>query len=105
MGATIEGKGRVWAKDHDGWTSYTIGVSSKAQDGTWINAYQPIRFKKGVKVDNGTDINYKGFATVVKGKEKNFVIWQITEYRLAGDDTARPTEDNFTALTTDDIPF
>ena len=56
MAIKIEGKGRVWAKEHEGWTSYTIGISNKNQDGTWINAYQQVRFRKNVKVPNGTDI-------------------------------------------------
>ena len=29
MFVNIEGKGRVFAKERDGWTSYTLGVSSK----------------------------------------------------------------------------
>ena len=66
MAIKIEGKGRVWAKDHDGWTSYTIGISNKTQDGTWINAYQQVRFRKNEKVPNGTDIEFVAFPTVKK---------------------------------------
>lgn len=101
----IEGKGRIFAKEREGWTWYTIGISSKTQDGTWINAYQPVRFRKGEKVPNGTDIEFVGFPTVMKGKEYNSVLWQITEYRSVGDEMAIPDDKGYTALTNDDIPF
>ena len=88
VGANIEGKAKVWANVHDGgWTTYKIGVSNKTQDGNWINAYQPVRFRKGVVIENGTEINYKAFATVSQGKEHNFVIWQITEFSIVENET------------------
>jgi len=99
----IEGKGRVFAKEHDGWTSYTIGVSSKDKEGNWQNAYQPVRFKKGQGVPNGTDIEFKAFPTVMKGKEYNSVLWQITEFHVVGEIAAQEPE--FTAISNDDIPF
>lgn len=110
MGATIQGKGRVFAKEHEGWTSYSLGISSKGKEGNWVNAYQPIRFKKGEGVPNGTEIEYTAFATVkermVEGQTRNYVLWQILEYSIAGDITARPSAgDSFSALTQDDIPF
>lgn len=106
MGATIEGKAKVWTKEHDGWTSYTISVSSKDQNGNWVNAYQPVRFKKGTPpIENGTEINYKGFATVSKGKEHNYVLWQITEFSFVGNEMARPSEPSYSQLTENDIPF
>lgn len=106
MGATIEGKAKVWSKEHDGWTSYTVSVSSKDQNGNWVNAYQPVRFKKGTpKIENGTEINYKGFATVMKGKEHNYVMWQITEFTFAGNETSFVPEPSFGQLTENDIPF
>lgn len=106
MAIKIEGKGRVWSKEHDGWTSYTIGISNKNQDGTWINAYQQVRFRKNVKVPNGTDIEFVAFPTVKKGDPYNTVLWQITEYRNVGNEMAAPSpEESYTALTNDDIPF
>ena len=100
----------MFAKEHDGWTSYTLGISSKTQDDKWINAYQPIRFKKDVTVANGTDIDYRAFPVVkervVDGQNRNYIIWQILEFRISGDDMAAPqAEDSYTALTNDDIPF
>lgn len=106
MGATIEGKAKVWAKDHDWGTTYTIGVSSKDQNGNWVNAYQPVRFRKDTpKIESGTEINYKAFATVAKGKEYPYVLWQITEYTFVGNEAAVPNESNFSPLSDNDIPF
>lgn len=110
MGADVSGRGRVFVKEHGEWKSYTLGISSKKPDGTWVSAYQPIRFKKGIEVENKTDIEYKGFATAkewtVDGKNRNYVIWQILEFRKAGDDMASPSiDEEYTKLTNDDIPF
>ena len=33
---------------------YTVGVSNKKQDGTHENAYFPIQFNKGVKLEDKT---------------------------------------------------
>jgi hypothetical protein len=110
MGITIEGEGMVFAKEHDNWASYTMGISSKTAEGNWINAYVPVRFRKGEKVDNKTKINFRAFPTVkenvVDGQNRNYIIWQILEWRIAGDDMSSGTPDaNFTALQQDDIPF
>lgn len=111
MGTKIEGKGRVFAKEHDGWTSYTLGISSKKQDGTWAKAYQPIRFKKDdVPPPNATDIDYVAFPVVkertVDGQNRNYIVWQILNFSVVNE---MPTEfaepANFTALETGDIPF
>ena len=104
MGTIIEGKAKVWAKDFGERRVYRISVSSKDQQGEWQNAYQPVRFKKGVRVENGAEIDFRAFATVSIGKEKNSVIWQITEFRTAGDDMAGSSA-GFEALTDDDMPF
>lgn len=111
MGATIEGKGRVFAKEHDGWKSYTLGISSKNTDGKWVNAYQPVRFRKNDMLpDNGADIEYKAFPVVkertIEGKNRNYVVWQILEWKTAVADPeviAEPT--GFTALEEGDITF
>ena len=109
MGATIEGKGRVFAKEHEGWTSYTLGISSKDKDGKWVNAYQPIRFKSGEGVPNNTQIEYKAFPVVkartVDGQNRNYIVWQILEYHVEGEMPDYPAEAGFTALEGEEIPF
>ena len=110
MGATIEGKGRVFAKEHEGWTSYTLGISSKDKDGKWVNAYQPIRFKTGEGVPNNTQIEYKAFPVVkaraVDGQNRNYIVWQILEYHVEGELPEYPADPvGFGTLEGGDIPF
>lgn len=106
MGTQIEGKARIWAKDFGERTAYSISVMTKTQEGERVYAYQPVRFRKGESVENGTEINFRAFATVSIGKEKNSVIWQITEYNLVGNEMASPSvDDSYSKLTNDDIPF
>ena len=99
----IEGKGRVFAKKYENWTAYSIGIYTKDQEGHYVNGYQAIRLRKGESIPNGSYINFKAFPTVVKGKEKNIVIWQITEFTVEGEMPV--PADGFTALQNDDIPF
>lgn len=47
---------RVWRKDFNGKTFYNFLVSQKEYDGTESKYYIPISFKKGISVDNETDI-------------------------------------------------
>ena len=105
-GATIEGTGKVFAFDNGTWKSYSIGVSAKDKDGNYINGYQPVRFKKGQDVPDRSVISYKAFPTVVNGKDKPFVIWQVLEYTIEGDMMSTRTDPGgFTSLQNDDIPF
>ena len=111
MGAKIEGKGRVFAKEHDGWTSFTLGISSKTTDGKWVNAYQPIRFRKNDMLPkSGTDIEYTAFPVAkertIEGQNRNYVVWQILSWKTAVEEPeviADPS--GFTALDSEDIPF
>lgn len=56
-------KYRVFRKDYNGQTFYNIQVSQKQYDGTTKKYYVPITFKKGVEVQNETDI------VILKGME------------------------------------
>ena len=107
MGATIEGKAKVWVKDHEWGKTYTISIASKDKDGNWVNVRQPLRFKKDMKIlpENGAEINFKGFATTGGGKENPYVLWQITEFTFVGNEVAQPSEPSFSQLTENDIPF
>ena len=110
MKAKIEGNGRVFAKEHEGWTSYTLGVSSKDKEGKWVNAYQPIRFKKDdVPPANLTDITFVAFPVVrertIEGQNRNYIVWQILSFTVEEPVTEPVAEPPFTALESGDIPF
>ena len=49
-------KYRIWRKDYNGQTFYNILVEQKQYDNTKKKYYIPVTFKKGVSVDNETDI-------------------------------------------------
>lgn len=49
-------KYRIWRKDFNGQTFYNILVTQKEYDNTESKYYIPVTFKKGVSVDNQTDI-------------------------------------------------
>lgn len=105
MRVTIEGTAIVWANEYNGKRFYNVSVGSKNQEGVWENARQPVRFKKDVRVTNGTEITFKAFPTTAKGKDGNFVLWQITEFTAAGTEEPMNVESQYSALTNDDIPF
>lgn len=52
-------KYRIWRKDYNGSIFYNIKVEQKQYDNTKKNYYIPVTFKKGVSVDNETDIIIK----------------------------------------------
>lgn len=111
MSITIKGEGMVFAKDRGEWTSYTMGISSKNQEGKWVNAYVPVRFRKGESVANKTKIKFKAFPVVkeyaVEGQNRNYIIWQILDFAEAGEEPQEEPlmHESFTELSEEDIPF
>lgn len=110
-GGNISGRWRLFANEHEGWTSYKVGISSKNKDGKWVNAYQPVRFKKGEEPKTHEPIDIlieKGFPTAaertVDGQNRNYVLWQILEYSIISKEPEFVSE-GFTALDSGDIPF
>ena len=55
--SSFSGEVMVFAKEYNGRTFYSIGLSKKLQDGTYENGYMDVVFKKGVEVPNKTKIN------------------------------------------------
>jgi len=49
-------KYRIWRKDFNGKTFYNICITQKNYDNTETKFYVPVTFKKGISVDNMTDI-------------------------------------------------
>lgn len=49
----------IFRKDYEDRTVYTMGMSKKKQDGTYDKAYIPVNFKKGVELENQTNIYIK----------------------------------------------
>lgn len=104
----VTGKAKVFAKEIEGssgsFTAYSIGIGSKEQDGTWINAYLPARFRKGVEVPNNTTIDIKeAFLTVQKGNDYNRPMLMVMEFEAMP--TGQQMGSGFRAVSEDDVPF
>lgn len=99
MSLRITGENYVW-KNEKG--NYSMSVSNKQMDGSWINASIPVQFKKGVELENKTKINITdAFLTFWKGQDgkANFKI-MVLEFSQVGD--AKEENTNFSS---DDLPF
>lgn len=105
----VNGETIIFRNAHDGkdgtWYTYSTGVSSKRQDGTYVNAYLDVRFRKGVTVEHKAKINIKdGFITVREftvngGDTQKKIELMVLDFENAENNTG------FSALTTDDVPF
>lgn len=105
----ISGEATIFRNEHEGkngaWYSYSTGVSSKRQDGSYINAYLPVRFRKNVVVENKSKIDIKeAFLTAREytsnGQERKIIELMVLEFDMVD---AEPT--GFSALTEEDVPF
>lgn len=87
--------------------NYSVGVSSKNQNGEWVNGYVPVRFKKGVTVANKAKIKINNaFYTVMKNGDKTYVSLMITDF----DDLSEGTNSNdgfidMSNIKDEDLPF
>ena len=85
----------IFRKDYDNRTVYTMGISKKKQDGTYENAYMPVQFKKGVELENKTNIYIKdAWITFFKTKDGKAIFYifindfntvheEVNEYKQA----------------------
>ena len=117
MGLTVttDDKGvKVFANEKEGpngkFTLYSIGVSSKNKDGSWVNGYRPCRFKKGVSVANKTKIKINSaFFCSSKGGDKVYVSLMITNFDvLEPGETASEDAESFMKIPDnidEEVPF
>lgn len=113
---TTDDKGiKVWRSDRFERPTYAVQVSKKEGDG-WINHYQPVRFRQGVEIANGTVIHIRdAFPTLdtwtKDGQEFKKQVWMILDFDTEGQTVSRPRPveaeelpDSFAAAE-DEIPF
>lgn len=72
----------IFRRDYEDRTIYTMGLSKKKQDGTYEKAYIPVQFKKGVEIENQTNIYIKdAWLTFYKTKDLRTIFYVfINEY-------------------------
>lgn len=73
-----ENKAKIWRRDiqsrNGEFYRYNVGISRKNEDGSWTNAYMPIKFSKKSgapeKIENGATCSFEGFMSVDSYKDK-----------------------------------
>ena len=106
----VNGETMIFRNEREGkdgkFYTYATGVSSKKQDGTYVNGYLDVRFKKGVVVENKTKIDIKdGFLTVREFIAGNDIKKKIELMVLDFDTVSQSNDTGFSALNYDDVPF
>ena len=107
----VRGKTKIYRKDFDGHTAYSRRTSSQkyenGQKGAWISDFENVQFPNGTQIADGTVVDIiKAFEAVYenrKGEVKRKLV--VLEYSTEESLPTRPTDDGFTALQNDDIPF
>lgn len=104
----------IFRNDVSGYTFYSVGLTNKAEDGTYNNGSMRCKFKKGVELENKTKIYIKnGFVSFYKKDKVTIPYLFITEFETVTDTIERIKEEakenafneNEIELTDDDLPF
>ena len=100
---------KIWRKDFDNGSAYSISVSKQKQDGTRIRTYIPIYFAQSAgvsdKISNGTLANLSGFINPTDKGGISMTVMKV-EFLDDGIPKAATTDipDSFSAAE-EDIPF
>jgi len=100
------GEQTILRKDFDK-PSYSIGVSKKKEDGTWINLYIPVSFRKGITIGNKAKIDIKdAWLNVYEGKNGATLTIFINDFdTLAPGEVKNDLPAGFEEIDDMDIPF
>lgn len=89
-------KVRIFRKDKQTKTgstfaTYCYGISSKDTDGNWINGFRDCVFKKGVEVNNKTDIKVNNaFEVASEYNGKTYTKVMITDFEVINEGEQKP---------------
>ena len=73
----------IFRFDDEDRISYNISISKKKEDGTYENAYMPVRFKKDVSLDNQTKIKIKNaWLDFIKMEKRTFWFMFISDFEI-----------------------
>lgn len=89
---------------------YSTGISSKSQDGTYNNAYMPVKFRKGIEIEDRQLINILSAWLMPIKIGENFVIGLfVNDFNLveSKNNSTNNTTNNIAENTynMDDLPF
>ena len=83
----------VYRYDGQYGASYSIGLSKKKQDGTYEKGFIPIKFKKGIELDNKTEIYIQNAWLSFNLKDKKtYPFIFINEFRTL-DEAIQPSKE------------
>ena len=112
---TVESKRpiMIFAKDREyngnTFRVYSTGISSKSQDGTYNNAYMPVKFRNGIKVEDRQLINLLSAWLMPIKLGENFIIGLfINDFNLVEKNNSSNNTTNTTSkynYNVDDLPF
>lgn len=88
---------------------YSLGLSKKNQDGTYANGYIQCQFRKGICLDNQTNIYIKdAWLSFYLKDNKTIPYIFVNDYELVAD-VIKNSEKSFSkdeiVLTNEDLPF
>lgn len=121
MSIEVKGKNcKLWIKEHEGkdgnkWNTYSIGVSRKDLNGSYVNAYQDVTFTRNAgltsDIPNGTLFDFEGWMSVKTrkdrdGNSRNYPVITVNKANFQYDPqaAAESYQDSFEQLDSD-IPF
>ncbi|MBQ1296438.1 MAG: hypothetical protein IIY21_20495 [Clostridiales bacterium] len=99
---------KVWRNDEGQYPRYSVSFSKKNEDGSYTNAYQSVKFKKGVSVENGTMIHIRNaFPSFTEYQGKKYPYWMITDF-VTLDSNGEPVSSDFVNVpegSEEDLPW
>ncbi len=105
----------IFAKDREyngnTFRVYSTGISSKSQDGTYNNAYIPVKFRKGIILEDRQLINVlSAWLMPIKIGENFAVGIFVNDFNLVEKNSSNNTTNNNNAISNsynsmDDLPF
>lgn len=102
----------VFKNEYNGNSIYKLGLSKKNQDGTYTNGYILAQFKKGVELENKTNIYIKSaWLTFYLTKDKKTVPYVfINEFETVGENKIKeenkdPFQEMHDNIEENDLPW
>lgn len=79
-------KKRVYRKDYGDTKLYSVQLSNKLLDGSYDNAFIPVKFKSGVEIEDRADIEILNWFPTFYRKQNGDVVIQmmITDFKQEG---------------------
>lgn len=101
----------IFKNEKDGKVSYSIGLSKKNEEGNYENGYFPVRFRRGVSLEDKTKIKIKqAWLDFFKLEKRTFAYIFINDFEIDNGEQNKEEKsfDNWGSakdIEPDDLPF